>query len=155
MNIQRYAGLALAVAIAFVSLPSIASAAGDPMSAIHSAAMAFNRGDLKGWAAACASPAQITDDFPPHVWNGPTACTDWVAAYLAFNKKEHITNVTVIFGTPWHVAITGNVAYVVLPAALRYNVNGKPVKENGSVMTIVLQKTAGEWLMTAWTWAQH
>jgi hypothetical protein len=32
---------------------------------------------------------------------------------------------------------------------------GKPVKESGSVFTVVLAKTAKGWLMSAWSWAQH
>lgn len=152
MNKSLFAAAALAVAIA--SIPAIAPAAGStPMATVNQAIRAFNAGDYKAWAAACASPAQITDDFPPHIWNGPTACSDWVTAFEALVKKDKISSMTVAFGTPWHVAVTGNVAYVVLPATLHYNQNGKPVKETGSVMTIVLKKTSNGWLMSAWTWA--
>lgn len=143
-----------ALAVAFAFMPSTTVAAGStPMAAIHQALMEFNSGNYQGWAAACASPTMITDDFPPHTWNGPTACSDWVAAFKAFVKKSKISSMTVAFGTPKHMAVTGNVAYVVLPATLHFNQNGKPVKETGSVMTIVLKKTSSGWLMTAWTWA--
>ncbi len=123
------------------------------MAAINQAVIDFNKGDYNGWAAACASPSQIIDDFPPHVWSGPTACSDWVTAFQAFVKKNKMTSMTVIFGTPWKMAIAGNVAYVVLPATLHFNQNGKPMKLLGSVMTIALKKSAGGWLMTGWTWA--
>lgn len=148
--------VALSAFALFALAPLASAAAGStPMATIRQAVIAFNQGDYKGWAAACASPAQITDDFPPHIWNGPTACSDWVAAFEALVKKQNITNPTVVFGSPWHVDITGNLAYVVLPATFHYNQNGKPVKESGSVMTIVLKKSSAGWLMTAWTWAQH
>lgn len=143
-----------ALAAVFSLVPAGASAAGStPMSAINQAVIAFNSGNYNAWAAACTSPAQIVDDFPPHIWNGPTACSDWVASFKAMIKKNKMDNMTVVFGAPRHMAITGNVAYVVLPATLHYNQNGKAVKETGSVMTIVLTKSASGWMMNAWSWA--
>jgi hypothetical protein len=145
---------AAAIAAAFTFVPSPSSAAGStPMATINQAVRAFNAGDYKGWAAACASPAQIIDDFPPHVWSGASACGDWVAAFEAMTKKQKFSNMTVAFGTPTTNAVTGNVAYVVLPASLHYNANRKPVKMTGAVMTIALKKTSAGWLMTGWAWA--
>lgn len=123
------------------------------MSTIRRVAMAFNQGNLKAFAALCDSPASVLDDIPPHRWTGATACADWASALLADNKKNDITNATVIFGTPWHVEVTGNVAYVVVPATLTFNQKGKPVREAGSVFTVVLRKSASGWLMSSWAWA--
>jgi ketosteroid isomerase-like protein len=143
-----------ALAVAFTFVPSPSSAAGStPMATISQAVRAFNAGDYKTWAAACASPAQVIDDFPPHVWSGATACADWVAAFEAMIKKQKLSSMTVAFGTPTTNTVTGNVAYVVLPATLHYNANNKPVKMTGAVMTIALKKTSGGWLMTGWAWA--
>lgn len=152
MNKFPLAAAALAVALTFVPSPSLA-AGSTPMATINAAVKAFNAGDYKSWAAACDSPAQIIDDFPPHVWNGATACSDWVTAFEAMTKKEKITNMTVAFGTPTTNAVSGDVAYIVMPATLHYNKGGKPVKATGAVMTIALKKTSGGWLMTGWAWA--
>ena len=38
--------------------------------------------------AACASPSSIIDEFPPHAWQGATACADWANDFETFNKKE-------------------------------------------------------------------
>src|SRR5271166_5646344 len=147
MKMHKFGIVALAAAAVLFSAPFAASAdSNGPMSTIHRVSMAFNRGDLKGFAALCTSPATVLDDFPPHTWSGPTACTDWANALSAGFKKNDVTNATVIFGTPWHVDVTGNVAYVVVPATLTYNQKGKPVKETGSIFTIVLRKTATGWL---------
>jgi ketosteroid isomerase-like protein len=148
---------ALLVAVAFLSAPliGVASDSSDAVATVRSAIIAFNHGDLKGFAALCASPASIIDDFPPHNWSGANACNDWAIALAASNKSNDITNETVVLGTPWHAAVTGNRAYVVVPATLHYNMKGKPVKESGSVFTVVLTRTDKGWLMSAWSWAQH
>lgn len=154
MKIHKFGIVALAAAALLVSVPFAASAdSNGPMSTIHRVAMAFNRGDLKSFAALCTSPATVLDDFPPHTWNGPTACTDWASALEGGFKKNDITNPTVVFGTPWHVDVTGNVAYVVVPATLSFNQKGKPVKQSGSVFTVVLKKTVNGWMMSSWAWA--
>jgi ketosteroid isomerase-like protein len=144
-------------AVAFLAAPRpcVASASTDAMATVTKAIMAFNRGDLKGFAALCTSPASVIDDFPPHSWSGENTCNDWAAALAAANKSSDISNETVLLGAPWHVDVTGDRAYVVVPASLRYNMKGKPVKETGSVFTVVLAKTAKGWLMSAWSWAQH
>jgi ketosteroid isomerase-like protein len=155
MKIKRSA-IALAALTALLLVPAISRAdSSDPMSTVRRVAIAFNQGNLKAFAALCTSPATVLDDFPPHTWNGPTACTDWANALSALFKKNDVTNETVVFGTPWRVAVTGNLAYVVVPATLTYNQNKKPVKESGSVFTVVLKKTANGWLMSSWAWAQH
>lgn len=148
---------ALVVAVAFLSTPliSVASDSSDAVATVRNAIVAFNHGDLKGFAALCGSPASIIDDFPPHTWSGANACNDWAIALAAANKSSDISNETVVLGTPWHTTVTGNRAYVVIPATLHYNMKGKPVKESGSVFTVVLTRTDKGWLMSAWSWAQH
>jgi len=125
------------------------------MAAVRQFVDSFNKGDEKGMIAACASPASIVDDFPPHNWHGPTACADWLHAYDADAAKNGIAGGVVTMGTPWHVDVTGAWAYVVVPARYVYTRHGKTVVESGSVFTVVLQKAAAGWRIAAWTWAQH
>jgi ketosteroid isomerase-like protein len=157
MKINRLIVVALMAVIALVSVPGKVSAspASDVMAAINHAVAAFNKDDMKTWTAACASPASVIDDFPPHSWQGPMACADWASSYTAFSKKSGITDGIVTLGTPWHVAVTGAHAYVVCPATYTYKQNGKPMKESGSIFTLVLTKGAAGWLITSWAWAQH
>lgn len=154
---QQFAVITLAVATALLSLPQVcrASDSSAATAIVHAAGAAFNRGDLKAFAALCDSPAYIIDDFAPHQWDGPDACANWANALAANMKQSKITNAVVVFGTPWHAVVTGSVAYVVVPATLTYSQKGKPVKESGSVWTVVLRKTPNGWRITSWTWAQH
>ena len=60
----------------------------DPMAAVRQYVDAFNNGDPKAMAAACADPMQILDGMSPHVWQGPTAAEDWWTDALA--EGEHL-----------------------------------------------------------------
>ncbi len=157
MDFRRLAVLAVAMAFAVVCAPKPAAASdsSDVMSAINKAVAAFNKGDMKTWTASCASPSSVIDDFPPHEWQGANACADWANSYAAFSKENGITGGMVTLGTPWHVAVTGDRAYVVTPASYTYKENGKPMKESGSTFTLALKKTAAGWLFTGWVWGQH
>jgi ketosteroid isomerase-like protein len=114
-----------------------------------------NKGDLKSAVAACTSPSSVIDDFPPHEWQGPTACADWARAFSASAKSAGITQGNVTLGTPWHVAVTGDRAYVVVPARYTYKLRGAPVTESGSIFTLALKKLPAGWRITGWAWAQH
>jgi ketosteroid isomerase-like protein len=145
---------AAAFAAAVACMPLSSLAAGTPLTTIHQAAMDFNSGNYAAWSGACAGSAIVTDDFAPYTWSGPNACNAWLAAFRVQMKMQKIDNVTVVFGAPMHMMVSGNLAYIVLPATLHFNQNGKPVRMTGNVMTIVLRKgMAGDWRMTAWTWA--
>lgn len=150
---------ALVVCLTLVSVRSMASAAATDRSAVMATVRqfvgSFNKGDEKGMIAACAAPAWIVDDFPPHNWHGPTACADWLRAYDADAAKNGIAGGVVTMGTPWHVDVTGPWAYVVDPARYVYTQHGKSVVESASVFTVVLRRAAAGWRIAAWTWAQH
>jgi ketosteroid isomerase-like protein len=49
--------------------------------------------------------------------------------------------------------VVGDRAYVVVPTEFSYKMNGKPMKEAGAKLTVVLHKGASGWLITAWTWS--
>ena len=65
-----------------------------------------------------------------------------------------MTDGVVKLGKPRHVDVTGDRAYVIVPATYMYKVKGKPAKESGSMLTIALQKGASGWLMTGWAWTK-
>jgi hypothetical protein len=124
------------------------------MATINGAVAAFNKGDMHTWTAACAPSASIIDDFPPYAWGGPAACAHWWNAFVAANKENGMSWGTLVLGTGWHVAATGNRAYAVFPASYTYRMKGKPAKDSG-VFTLVLTKVPAGWLIAAWSWAQH
>lgn len=145
---------AIALLIAFASVrPGVAANAG-AMATFNQFIDGFNKGDAKTAVAACASPASVIDEFPPHHWQGATACADWFRAFDAVAKGAGITNATVTLGKPWHVDVSGDVAYIVAPATYAYKVRGKPASESG-IFTLSLTRGAAGWRITAWAWAKH
>ncbi len=156
MKISRFTVACLATAIAFSCVPGVSTAADTSgvSAAVDRAVAAFNQGNMKAWAASCASPASIVDDFAPHSWQGPTACADWASAYAVYSKHMGITGGVVTLGTAWHLTVNGNHAYAVYPATYTFKQHGKPMKEAG-VFTLALQKGSAGWLISGWAWAQH
>lgn len=143
----------IAVVLVIVAIGS-AVAADNPeqaatMKTVNQLTDGFNKADSKATLAACAHQTSIVDDFPPHAWQ---TCSAWLNAYNAWAKKNGVTDGMVTLGDPKHVDITGNRAYVVVPATFTYKQNGKPMKEEGSMLTLVLQKSIAGWRITAWTW---
>ena len=105
--------------------------------------------------AACDSPVSILDEFPPHVWHGPTACADWWKGLLAYDEKSGITDGDAKLGAPWTVDVTGDRAYFVAPTTYVFKQHGKLVKEPHAVFTVALRRTDAGWRITAWTWSKH
>jgi hypothetical protein len=125
------------------------------MASIHQFVDAFNKGDTKTAAAACASETSIIDEFPPHEWHGAGGCSKWIDDFDADAKKNGITDGVVTLRTPKHVDIAADRAYVVVPADYSYKQKGKTLKEVGSLLTVVLQKGTGGWRITAWAWSKN
>jgi ketosteroid isomerase-like protein len=125
------------------------------MAAVHRFVDAFNKGDTKTATAACADETAIIDEFPPHEWHGAGACGKWMADYDADAKKNSITDGVVTVGTPKHVDVTADRAYVVVPADYTYKKAGKAVKEIGSIFTVTLKKGAAGWRITGWAWGKN
>ena len=142
-----------AVAV-LVAGPAGANEKTDVMVPVHQFVDGFNKGDIKSALAACAEQTSIIDEFPPHEWHGAGACSTWANDYDADAKKNGITDGIVTLGNPRHVNITGDRAYVVVPANFTYKQKGKPAKETGSMLTISLQKAAAGWRMTGWAWTK-
>jgi len=154
MNFNRFAAIVTAIvfALPFGSQNLFAADKDDIVATIH---QFIDNLDPKTMLAACDSPASIIDEFPPHVWSGPTACADWLKAFGEYNDKNGITPGDVKIGTPWGVDVAGDRAYVVAPATYEYKQHGKNLKELHSVFTVALRKTDAGWRITAWAWSKH
>ena len=86
---------------------------------------------------------------------GAGACAKWASDYDADAKKNGITDGVVTLSNPTHVDVTGDQAYVVVPANYSFKIKGRAVSEIGSVITLALQKSAGGWRITGWAWTKH
>ena len=142
-----------AVTAATAQTPGAAQTA--VMAVVHQFVDGFNRGDMKVMSATCADQASILDEFPPHEWHGAGACAKWANDYDADAKKNGVTDGVVTLSTPTHVDVTGDRAYVVVPANYSFKQKGKPVGKTGSIITLALQKTGAGWKITGWAWAKH
>jgi ketosteroid isomerase-like protein len=126
----------------------------EPLTTVKKVIDAFNKGDTKAMAEAFASSVSILDGLAPHTWQGPKAGAQWYRDVLIAGEHEGAKDYFVTLGTPWHVNVTGDSAYVVAPATMRFSLHGKQVTQTGSVFTVVLRKSAEGWRIAAWAWAK-
>ena len=164
MYFSRVFACVLAALLAVVAAPCAASAQTKPalppaarqaLATVHRFIDSFNKGDMKDAIATCAARTSIIDEFPPHEWQGSTACADWLRDFTAASKVAGITNAAVTLGTPWRVDVNGTRAYLVVPATYNYKLHGRPTTESNSILTVALQRLGGVWRMTGWAWAAH
>jgi len=126
----------------------------DPLGAVHQYINAFNRGDVEAMTATFAAPGSILDGMPPHSWLGPTASQDWYRDVLAEAERHGASDYFVTLGEPLHNSVTGDSAYVVVPATMAFKVHGKQVKQTGAIFTVALRKSAEGWRITSWAWSK-
>ena len=105
-------------------------------------------------AACSAVPAFILDGLAPHVWHGPTACEDWYRAVLAAAEHEGATDYLVTIGPPLHANVTGDSAYVVVPASMTFKLLGKQITQSAATLTLALRRHEDGWRIAAWAWAK-
>ncbi len=125
-----------------------------PMTTVRHYIDGFNRGDATAMAAAFAIPGSILDGMAPHVWHGPTAAQDWYRDVLAEGEDAGVSGYAVTLGEPLHVDVTGDSAYVVVPASMTFTTRGRQVTQSGALFTVALHKLNQEWRIVAWAWAK-
>jgi ketosteroid isomerase-like protein len=130
------------------------SSSNDPIAAVRQYVDAFNSADPKAMAAVCADPMQILDGMSPHVWQGSTAAENWWSDVLEEGEHLGTSGYRITLGEPRHVDVTGDYAYVVVPATMTFNLGGEPTTQTGSVFTVALRKVGTDWRLTAWAWAK-
>jgi ketosteroid isomerase-like protein len=130
------------------------SSSNDPMAAVRQYVDAFNNGDAKAMAAACANPMQILDGMSPHVWQGSTAAEDWWRDVLTEGEHLGAASYHITLGEPRHVDLTGDYGYVVVPATMTFDLKGNEVTQTGALWTVALRKVGTEWRLAAWAWAK-
>ena len=128
--------------------------AADALSTVHRCIDAFNKGDVKEMAAAFTVPGSILDGMPPHVWHGTTAAEDWYREVLIDTKREGASDFCVTVGQPRHLEITGDAAYMVVPATMRFKVHGNLITQSGAVFTMALQRLSDGRRIAAWARAK-
>src|SRR5215510_16078565 len=117
----------------------------DPMTAVRQYMDSFNKGDVKGMVAVCATQTTILDGMAPHSWQGSTACADWYRDVLIEGEQHGASGYVVTLGKPRQLDVKGDAAYVVLPASMSFKLKGKQVTQTGATWTLALRKEAGDW----------
>ena len=126
----------------------------DPMAAIGNYLNAFNRSDGEGMAAMFTDTGSILDGMAPHVWQGPTATQDWYRDVLIEGKQHGASDYVAKVGEPLHNNITGDSAYVVVPAWMTFKLQGQQITQTGALFTVALRKLAEGWRIAAWAWSK-
>ncbi len=130
------------------------SESSDPTAAVRRYVEAFNDGDVDAMAAVCADPMQILDGMSPHVWHGPTATQDWWRDVLVEGQHLGASEYRIRLDEPRHVNVTGEFAYVAVPATMTFDLKGQKVTQTGALFTVALRVIDAEWRLTAWAWAK-
>ena len=141
-------------ALALIGTPTFATDQSDAMAVVHQFVDSFNKGDAAAAGATCLDQVSIIDEFPPYEWHGAGAFAKWMADYDADARAHGMTDGLVKLGAAKHVDVSGDRAYVVVPADYSYKVKGKPEKETASTFTVALQKGASGWRITGWAWSR-
>ena len=126
----------------------------DPVSAVQRYIDAFNEADVKAMAAMCVDPMSILDGMAPHVWHGPTATQDWYRDVLLEGEHQGAKDYHVTLGKPLHANVTGDAAYVVVPATMSFKLKGKQFTQSGAVFTVALRKLPAGWRLASWAWGK-
>ena len=146
---------ALAVYVTMLgTVPAAASEQDDVMKVVRQWVDGLNKGDTKSAIAACAEQAAIIDEFPPYEWHGAGTCSKWLTQLQAFNKSIGLTDGVVTLKQARRVDVTGDSAYVVVPADFRYKEHGKDGAEIGALFTVALKKGQVGWRITGWAWSR-
>lgn len=126
----------------------------DPVSAVQQYIEAFNKADVRAMAAMCADPMSILDGMAPHVWHGPSATQDWYRDVLIEGEHLGAKEYQVTLGKPLHANVTGDAAYVVVPATMAFRLKNKQVTQSGAVFTLALRNLPAGWRIASWAWTK-
>ena len=73
---------------------------------------------------------------------------------LTKRTQHGFSDYVVTVGEPLHNNVTGDSAYVVVPATMSFQVGGKQVMQSDAVFTVALRRLAEGWRIAAWAWAK-
>jgi ketosteroid isomerase-like protein len=134
--------------------PAAASDNADVMAVVHRWTDAFRQHSFNTDSAPCAEDAVVIDDLPPHVWQGPGACSRWFKTFEAWAAKAAVTDAVITLGETRHLDCDAGFAYLVAPVTLSYIKAGKPVDFPGTI-TLTLRKRELGWRIAGVAWADQ
>ena len=123
------------------------------MKPVHEFVASFNKGDATTTDAGCSHVTSIIDDFPPHEWHGAEACQSWMRSYRLYTRANGLADMIITLGSPRHVDVAADRAYVVVPANYTIKIHGRLVNKTNSIVTFALEKSGTVWHISGWSWA--
>jgi ketosteroid isomerase-like protein len=128
-----------------IPVVAMASDRADAVAAATRFLSVSNAGDVDAAVAMCDPEITVIDEFPPFVWSGPTACSDWFRAvepyYASVGHSGDTASITKVLGA----RADGDRAYVVMRMAHEWKEKGTARKQKDLRWTVVLKKHAGGW----------
>ena len=125
----------------------------DPLATVRQYINAFNRGDGEVMAESFASLGSILDGMAPHLWLGPTTSRDWYRDVLIEGEQHGASDYFVTLHAPLHHSVTGDSAYIIIPATITFTMPGHQARQTGAIFTVALGKFAEGWRIKASAWA--
>jgi ketosteroid isomerase-like protein len=125
-----------------------------PLGAVRQYIEGFNNADAEMMATSFDTSASILDGMAPHLWQGSTATQDWYRDVLVEGELHGATRYFVTLGEPVHNTVTGDSAYVVVPATMTFDLAGDQVTQTGAAFTVALRKRPDGWRIAAWAWTK-
>lgn len=145
----------LTIAVCLLMTAGVGAQTPDPqvIAPIQKFIDSFNKGDVAGAATTHAAEADlvIIDEVSPFLWRGPRAFQQWSTDLDNDGKKRGITDPMVKIGAPTRTEVSGDQAYVVIPAVYTFKERGSAMQASAQ-MTFALRKGAGGWLIHGWAW---
>ncbi|TFV56825.1 DUF4440 domain-containing protein [Mycobacterium sp. PS03-16] len=130
------------------------SSAVDAVAVVHRYVKAFNAGDVDAMSACFTDDGCILDGMAPHLWRGATAPQDWYEGVLAEGRHQEAGGWRVTLSDAVHHDVSGDAAYVVMPATMTFDHRGRNVTQTGSFFTAALAHSDGVWRIRAWSWTK-
>jgi hypothetical protein len=109
---------------------------------------------LTGWQPASLCPDQSWTGWRRTYGTGHLLRRNWYRDVLAEGEHAGASDYFVALGAPLHAHVTGDVAYVVVPATMIFKLRGKQMTQSGATFTTALRRVGGDWRITSWAWAK-
>ena len=154
--IKRLFAVVLACLSSIVAATAHADAAAAPPAEAVRAAYAVANADAHADAgllkSVMTSSPTIIDEFAPYQWTGTGAIDRYTTALKAWLAAGGLTDLRVVAEAPRFWDVSGDRAWLVLPAVFTYEIGGKGNAESG-VYAFVFTRTGGHWRVSSWAWA--
>jgi uncharacterized protein (TIGR02246 family) len=146
--------ISLVVFALLLVTPASASEEADVFARAQQLVDAWNKNDSAAVAGMVTESIEVIDIFPPYHWSGPHALHDWNEGFAADAKANAVTEPSVELLKPTHVDVSGDHAYLVIPAIYHWKKGTEKMQEKG-IITSALHKVDQKWRVAAFAWTRQ